>query len=725
MKKLFSLLAMAVLCLASVCGQSKLSNWSTMLVEQKKQMTKEQFLNTSLTNVTMDNGREMVDCYVHFKDAIDVNILPEYGAKLLTTFEGVNIVTAAVPVIALEALSQNEQVLQVEVAMPAEFKLDKARQMSMVDAALIGQGQLQHEFKGEGVLVGVVDQELQYAHPAFWNKEHNRFRIKKVWNQQREGNPPAGFYYGYEYVDSADIMNAKYDLVYVSKAESGHATHVMGIAAGADYTLPYYGIAQKSDIVFVSCPGYSYDNIPSGIKYIFGKATEMGKPCVVNVSMGGWQGPHDGTSTESRIIDNLVGPGRIVCASAGNEGDAKIHCNMSFSATDTLAKTSYQQVKSGDPFYIDVWGSDTGVNYQIRAVVYDKDSMMNRYESSWCNAIPGNATNQQIISINQKLSIYSSNDLNVTGSLVGSKSIYNKRGNVAITFTTNSLPNRCIIGFEVKATDGTVHMFTSEQVGSFTSAGGKKFGFTDGNTDMTVCEPSGVTKNVVSVGAYVSYAKSGYGKEGAKASFSSMGPTVDGRVKPDISAPGQTLMSAFPDFGSIKSDRATSTVVDGQTYYYAYMQGTSMSSPYAAGTIALWLEADSTLDYDGIIDVFQHSCILDENTGSVPNNSWGWGKINAYYGLLYILGYTVGVEDVTKPTVLGVYEDGQSDIFRIGFAKNMSDLTLRVVDMSGRVVYTSAEGDIMAGQEVTVDLSNMAPGMYVINVGGENYKVVR
>lgn len=689
-------------------------------------MTSDEFLHNPLGLVTLDNGREMVDCYVHFKDAIDEGIFAGYDAKLLTKFEGVNIVTASVPVAALEALSENEKVAYVEVAMPVEPKLENARYLSMADRAIYGYDPLPRQFQGDGVIVGVVDQELQYGHPAFWNEEHTRFRIKKVWNQQKNGTPPDDFTYGTEHVDSFEIVQAKYDITN-SIAESGHATHVMGIAAGADHTLPYYGIAQKSDIIYVSCPGTSMTNIPSGIKYIFKQAKEMNKPCVINVSMGGWSGPHDGTSTESRTIESMIGPGRIVCGSAGNEGDAKIHCGMSFSADDTTGRVVYNVADNlpayytYDPCLTEIWG-DSNIHYEVRLVVYNRDSMADVWTSEWCNATPETRHN---VTINHKLSIYKTDDLYLTGSLVGSVGQYNKRGNVSISLGIHSLPERCIFVLEVKASEGSVNFFTSDQVGYYSNGGAKKFGFYNGDTDMTICEPSGVTKNIVTVGAYTSYAKGGYGTVGEKASFSSMGPTLDGRIKPDISAPGMTLVSAYPDFDKIKSDRKYSTVVDGKTYWYAYMQGTSMSSPYAAGTIALWLEADPTLDYDGIIDVFQHSCILDDFTGSVPNNSWGWGKINAYYGLLYILGYTQGVEDVTKPTVLGIYEDGNSDVFKVGFAKNMNDLTLRVYDMSGRVVYTSAEGDVMAGQEISVDLSDMTPGIYMINVGGENYKVAR
>jgi len=718
-------MVMASLCLANVFGQSKVSNTTAVFLEQQKQLSAEEFrLSPMGKMVKMNNNQQAVDCYVHFNGAIDEDVLAQYNAELHVRFDELNIATASVPVSAIEALSQNDKIALVEIAMPSEYKMNWARRISFVDPVLEPRAPLTQSYLGRGVIVGVVDQELQYDHPAFWNQDHTRYRIKKVWNQQKSGNPPTGFQYGYEHADSADILTAVCD-INKSYAESGHATHVMGIAAGADHTLDYYGVAQESDIIFVSCPGTSMTNIPEGIRYIFEKADQMNKPCVVNVSMGGSIGPHDGTSTESRLIDAMVRRGRIVCASAGNEGDVRIHWGKTFTPTDTVGKTFYneQDVKGYNykPCMIDIWGDTASTPYKARIVVFNKDTKTTIYESAWFDGAPAM---RQTSNITIQRTVSSTNDLLITGTYASEVNSVNHRGNMYFSLAIQSLPDRCKMGVEVVATDGTVNFYTSDTYGSFTASGQKQYGFSDGDYNITVCEPSGVTQNIITVGAYTSYPRYS-GTLGAKAAFSSMGPTADGRIKPDISAPGQMLMSAYPDFDKIKDGRNASTTVGGKTYYYGYMQGTSMSSPYAAGVIAMWLEADSTLDVDRIHDVFHHSSTSDNATGTVPNNSWGWGKIDAYHGLIYILKLNVGVENTEIPSVLAIYEEGNTDVFKIGFAKEMNDLTVRVSDMSGRIVYTRAEGDVMAGQEISVDLSSMTPGVYMINVGGENYKVVR
>jgi subtilisin family serine protease len=103
------------------------------------------------------------------------------------------------------------------------------------------------------------------------------------------------------------------------------------------------------------------------------------------------------------------------------------------------------------------------------------------------------------------------------------------------------------------------------------------------------------------------------------ASFSSRGPTDDGRIKPDLSAPGVNIPSTWPD-GSVK-----------------LLSGTSMAAPHVAGVVALLWSANPTLIGD--IAATQHvltSTVLPLPTtecGSpsttVPNNVYGWGRLDA------------------------------------------------------------------------------------------------
>lgn len=115
-------------------------------------------------------------------------------------------------------------------------------------------------------------------------------------------------------------------------------------------------------------------------------------------------------------------------------------------------------------------------------------------------------------------------------------------------------------------------------------------------------------------------------------SFSSVGPTIDGRMKPDISAPGSDVISAYNT-----ADNA-----------YRSLSGTSMACPHAAGLTALLKAYNPSITYDEV-KAFMHSG-ADKNTQSgsricdgipdhqFPNHHFGHGRIDAYASLVAYIG---------------------------------------------------------------------------------------
>jgi len=132
---------------------------------------------------------------------------------------------------------------------------------------------------------------------------------------------------------------------------------------------------------------------------------------------------------------------------------------------------------------------------------------------------------------------------------------------------------------------------------------------------VTITSPA-AAKKVVAVGAYVCKAAPGVkGKVEELAFFSSIGPTRDGRAKPDLCAPGQMIMSAKAS-GTGSNDR------------YHLLAGTSMAAPHVTGAMALLLEKDKTLDCTQLAAKLKASCRkADSFTGKLPNDRWGAGKL--------------------------------------------------------------------------------------------------
>lgn len=135
-----------------------------------------------------------------------------------------------------------------------------------------------------------------------------------------------------------------------------------------------------------------------------------------------------------------------------------------------------------------------------------------------------------------------------------------------------------------------------------------------GNYDQTTIPSLGSAADgdsIISVGA-VTYS-------GEPASFTSNGPTSDGRIKPDVVAPGVYVYVAV-----VKE-------VSGNDTSYEFSNGTSFSTPITAGIAALILSAHPELTPMQVRDALRNTASLSNN----PNNILGWGIVNAYDAVLY------------------------------------------------------------------------------------------
>lgn len=637
---------------------------------------------------------------------IDRQALERAGATVM--LECGDLLTARVPNSKLPEVAAVKGVTYLQTDGGVRQMLDLARAETGADQVRVGTN-LPQGFTGKGVVVGVVDRGFDYTHPAFTDAD-GKLRIRRVWEQGAEtGTAPDKFGYGTEFATEEAILRAAGDI-----RSNSHGTHVAAIAAGSDHVEAdrFIGVAPEADIVLVSLKNDDETsvNISNAVAYIFDYAQEQGKPCVINLSLGSQDGPHDGTSPFDRLADALQGPGRIIVGAAGNYRADKFHAQGS-STFRTFIDFRQNVTSANAGGQIDVWGAE-GRDIEVALVVYNVNTGK---ESDRVKVYPSEETE---VSLGR----------NVSGNVAVASETnpVNNKAHVAMTSGITALRNNYAVAIEVASDpSATAHIWTDNIKLGLSSRGME--GFTDGDAS-TISEIGGTGKRIITVGAYTtrdSYTpfnetevKKLDETNGTLTSFSSNGPTADGRVKPQVSAPGCYIASAISSHDATgRAPVAYSYQVQGGYARYGYMQGTSMSSPFVAGVIATWLQACPDLTPEQALDVIKHTSRTDSFTGAIPedgSNDWGFGKIDAYAGLKECLSIA-SIQDITNEDTPITYRlDGKQMTVLFGIPS--ASATIDIYDLSGRCVLTRTLSPVAPAQEEMLNLTSLPRGLYLLTL---------
>ena len=679
-------------------------------------------------NLQKTDDEILVGAFIKVNNEFDSSELEALNIRLNT--QAGDLYTVNIPIESIEALLHVQGVEYVDIAKKALPKLNDARAKTWVDMVHSGTN-LSQAYTGEGVVVGIIDGGFDYTHPTFYDAAYSQYRISRVWEQRTSGTPPTGYSYGHELVGQTAILNDAND----GTDAGSHGTHVASTAAGSGSVLSstFKGMAYESEIVLVS-GNYTNLGIADGLAYIFNYALSVGKPAVVNMSLGTHMGPHDGTSALDQYFDYVSSDGRILVGAAGNEGGDKLHLDYDFGSNETIysfIEFPYTSNKTNGSTYIDIWG-EAGKDFTIAINLYDTES--GEYESY---------TEYHSTSADASYN-YNLDDSDVGDSDVCTVSIAIEHANA-----NNNKPHIYVeFNNEDQDESGDIYDYvmlevvgTNTHIDAWCSGAGEAIftdkgfsGVLDGNTNLTVGEIGGTANSIITAGAYTS--KNTYtdfqGNNrnipfyvavGEVAPFSSLGPTVDGRTKPDISAPGNVISAAVNSFDANYTSTGTDVIAnvnDGTNYWwFANMQGTSMASPMVTGIVALWLQADPTLDYVEIKQLMQANAYVDSYTGSVPNNTWGFGKIDAHETMKAIESIT-GIENLDNDNIIQIYPNPSNRHFVL----NIDDNTyshLQVIDVLGKVVYSEELG--AEGSQKNFNLTSLKNGIYTLRLTNTKYSV--
>jgi minor extracellular serine protease Vpr len=559
------------------------------------------------------------DRFVLTKYQIPINtVLPHFVTSRLT-FEQ------------LRSIAYDNEIHYIEQGGTYSVLLDESA--AVVRADLVHKGSIENiPYTGKGAIIGIIDTGIDYQHPDFRDAiNQSSSRIISIWDTTLEPeateNHPADFNYGVEY-SKEDIniaLSGSGGLIVRSVDRNGHGTHVAGIAGGNGTRSAgvYTGMSPEAEYIIVQVPSerISSASIIDGLRYIFSRADELGRPAVANISLGGHGGSHDGTSALELAIDEFSRwEGQAVVVAAGNSGADRIHIGGTVPANQPsefiLRIPSYQPAVGNDRNDVlgQLWYESSE---PIRITVVSPDG-----HEAYLSGNGALIDSVEVETLNGTIRIHTYGDFqNALGARVFEVYLYDK---IKINPPT---PGDWKIQINPSPFTDVSYNFwiINSSMGNVTVS-------PHSNREYTVSIP-GTARQAITVGSFISKNRwidnSGITRTqgttlGSLSSFSGGGPTRDGRLKPELTAPGQVI-------GAPRSSDAQfppgQILQDGG---YVILNGTSMAAPHATGVIALLFEANPRLRRDDIIEILKETTALDGFTGGDPNTSWGYGKLDAF-----------------------------------------------------------------------------------------------
>lgn len=451
---------------------------------------------------------------------------------------------------------------------------------------------------GKDVLIGIVDDGIDYNNEAFiW--EDGRSKIVSAWNQtDRDGTPPNGFIYGSEY--SNDEIFGKESLI----DKSGHGTAMAAAAAGR--MIPdeeFSGVAPDAELVVVKlkeakqyyrdfyrisedATAFQENDILLGISYIIQKAEALARPVVIILGVGTNQGDHNGSGFLGEYINSLaVASGTYICTATGNEA-----ANSHHARTSLLNKDEFQDVEINVEgptigFSMELWsGAPSVFSLQIKPPIGDFSGVIEaRFDE-----------------IRQLKFLLNDTVIDIAAEIIerstGDEFIFMRFTNPAEGIWTVRVINQSNV-------PGFVDMWLPIKEFIDTTVR-----FLNPDPDITICEPGNAANVITWAGSELA--------TGGIYINSGRGFTKNGRVKPDLTAPAVSVYTALPA-SSIRR--------------FGNITGTSMACALGGGMVALIAEWSLTNQSTNSLSA-KNILIRGADTEGIiiPDRSFGYGKADIY-----------------------------------------------------------------------------------------------
>ena len=540
---------------------------------------------------------------------------------------------------------------------------------------------------GKGVIVGVIDTGIDWTREDFYETS-NGSRILYILDYmlpalQPDNHPEIehGIYriYGKNEVDDAieAIRTGKEPPVIIESTDVvGHGTHVASIIAGKDPDGKYTGIAPDAWLVIVKAirrEGTRFEDydVMQGMDFVFSVCDFYNMPCVVNLSLGGQMGGHDGTSEiERKIADKIKEKpeGRVVVASGGNRGGKKIHAMLDLRKGEEKSLKLF--VPSNSPrisggvsrIVLDIWmRNKKGSNDSTISIECPDGSVL--------SARAGNTVEE----------IISGTWVTISNSPSG-QDPWNGDWEAILSLTGDPDSSGGIAPgyYKIKARgEGAVDIYLAQIDAKTGPIGGVYLEGENVVEEGTVDLPA-TGKEVIAAGSITArtkwvkddgtlYEAGGSSEIGFPSGFNSRGPSRSGAIKPEILAPGEWIVAALSKSTDLQledsilsgADLNSMTIQNGK---YVFSRGTSSSAAMISGLSALLLEISPELSAEEIKSALIFSSLNfnnNINNSDTTNSSvLSFGIPNAKKAIRIARGErdaTVQVEKTIVVTNLSIY----------------------------------------------------------------------
>lgn len=671
----------------------------------------------------VDGKIEMIMCF-DSQATLD-EICAQGGEVVSEITENIAIVKAS-PADAVK-LAAIEGVTGVDLPRLLKNSNNESRVFSHVDEVIAGEG-LSSAYDGTGVVVGVYDIGLDPNHINFKDKDgENRV---KMWMQ----------YNGTASTPSVSSTKATIQRATSDNTSQSHGTHVAGVLAGSfrDNDNDYSGMAPGAEIVMAGGAGYNVQILDATTR-IAKYAKEQGKPCVINLSWGDNLGPHDGTDSFAKSLNEVAEKyDAVICMSAGNEGEDPISIIQQLTeekpTVGTLALKGEQTPSNLTGQYYQasgtaqIWTED-GTPFEVtldiinparpEEVLYSfpipEGAVGYTEAGGMTSKVHGSTSGMNITSDDPEFTkYYTSSTMGGSRGIEPANKRYSADVYLFLNSSTSANLNRYFTRITVKGKPGKkIFMYCDGKTLIF---GNNRRANIDAPNGAGTHSNMGSGPNTLCVGSYITRAGGGYkGKVGEISTFSSWGETPDGRIMPDICAPGQVIVSSRNTHLATTGSAAQNYPVYTQytdpatkkTYYWTTCAGTSQASPHMAGIVALWRQAKPELTFREIKEIARTTAA----PGNDESTRWGAGRVDALAGIKKILDNS-SVYDIMEnaPESILIQPVGK-DVYEV-FAPAEDSVTATVYNLQGiAALHNTADSNSM-----NVDLSALPAGIYLLEV---------